>query len=773
MASILNFSFIDDYPSSGTVTITQASGTNRALVLMVYATDLYGNDNNTGLVFNGSTLIPTHTYDYSATASNNSCSVYVLLNSQLPAAGTYSIATQTNGWKTILMYEIQEANQTLADWTFAAYNMLSTNNFYNNITSLAMTLNVYTAFLPTGYLYTPTADTTEVYNAAEGNGVLCVGTWTPSNDATASVGFDAEYGVYGGLVVMFGAAVINVAVDFNPSETYTAPTQERGSLFIGNEWDIRPTEFAIAPLTSAFGFDISDAGVLADVVDPNGDAISGEIYVAPTQGIVQMTPSGNIYYYPDNELVEGDTFTVRPWSDGNPSTDTFDVSISFDEFAVAPVFSSSPVTTVSEGSTYTYNGTVSDANGDSVTIEALAKPSWATFTQTGPYTFTLTGNPTSEQIYSYSVNLRVSDGFLNATQSYSIAVTRAPFITSSLTINANNWQQSTYQITTTEPSATFAGVGLPSGVTVSSSGLVTMDFTNGGTFNIIVDMTANGLTRQATIVATVNAKPVFYTNPSQTVAIGTIDPITVEAKDPEGQVLTLTGISIPSGLAFVPITEPQTTANGLVYTGVITGNLTQGVHTVVIRAVAANSGGTTDFTMTLSNTASAPIVVTQPTNQSVSVGQNATFVAEFSGATSYQWYIAAGNVPISGATSSTYIRTATSLDDGLAIYCRGTNTNGYIDTNTVVLDVLAVATKITIPHLITVTGTSRGGQAIPTKIFTESGTLIIDTTITMNSVGTTTFTSNFLGDVGDLVQVEFHNTIDSTWSGIMLTVEGV
>ena len=74
----------------------------------------------------------------------------------------------------------------------------------------------------------------------------------------------------------------------------------------------------------------------------------------------------------------------------------------------APVISGTPATSVLAGSTYSFQPTASDANGDALTFTISGQPSWATFSAT---TGRLTGTPTSAQVGSYgAIMITVSDG---------------------------------------------------------------------------------------------------------------------------------------------------------------------------------------------------------------------------------------------------------------------------------------------------------------------------------------------------------------------------
>ncbi len=108
--------------------------------------------------------------------------------------------------------------------------------------------------------------------------------------------------------------------------------------------------------------------------------------------------------------------------DGNTSrSDAFLLQVTADN---PPVFTSTPITAAMEDIAYTYNVLATDADPDDVlTLAALTRPAWLTFTDHGDGTATLTGLPTNANVGSHTVVLRVIDrvGALN-TQSFTITV---------------------------------------------------------------------------------------------------------------------------------------------------------------------------------------------------------------------------------------------------------------------------------------------------------------------------------------------------------------
>ncbi len=126
----------------------------------------------------------------------------------------------------------------------------------------------------------------------------------------------------------------------------------------------------------------------------------------------ERTRNDVVYSYQQNRnpFIDHPEYACEIWACGSSSNN-------------APVFTSSPVTTATEGQAYTYNVTTSDADGNSLTISASTKPSWLSFTLTGNGTATLNGNTGASQVGSHSVVLEVSDGIAAPiSQSFTITV---------------------------------------------------------------------------------------------------------------------------------------------------------------------------------------------------------------------------------------------------------------------------------------------------------------------------------------------------------------
>ncbi len=121
-----------------------------------------------------------------------------------------------------------------------------------------------------------------------------------------------------------------------------------------------------------------------------------------------------------------------------------------------PVFSSTPVTSVNQGQLYNYNVVAVDYD-ESVNLtinNVFTLPSWLNLTDNGNGTALLAGTPNNNQIGTYPIQLRVSDGAGKSNiQTFEIEVFNvndAPVFTSTPNPDATSGVQYTYNINTND-----------------------------------------------------------------------------------------------------------------------------------------------------------------------------------------------------------------------------------------------------------------------------------------------------------------------------------
>jgi hypothetical protein len=117
-----------------------------------------------------------------------------------------------------------------------------------------------------------------------------------------------------------------------------------------------------------------------------------------------------------------------------------------------------------------------------------------------------------------------------------------------------------------------------------------------------------------------------------------------------------------------------------------------GTQFTVVVSNSAGSATSNAATLTVNASAVAPTITTQPTSQTVTAGQTATFTVSATGTAplSYQWR--KNGTAISGATSSSYTTPATtSSDNGAQFTVVVSNSAGSITSNPATLTVSAAA----------------------------------------------------------------------------------
>ena len=188
-----------------------------------------------------------------------------------------------------------------------------------------------------------------------------------------------------------------------------------------------------------------------------------------------------------------------------------------------------------------------------------------------------------------------------------------------------------------------------------------------------------------------------------------------------------------------------------------------------------------DATLTVSDTAMAPAITTQPTAQSVTAGQTATFLVTATGTSlKYQWK--KGGTDISGATASTYTTPATSMaDSGAAYSVSVSNSVSTVTSNNATLTVTAaVVVPVGVAPAITTQPAAQTVTAGQTATFSVTATGTAPLTYQWKKNGTNiegvttsshTTDATVLGDSGAVFTVVVSNSAGTvTSSGAALTV---
>ncbi|HLO59724.1 MAG TPA: LamG-like jellyroll fold domain-containing protein [Bacteroidales bacterium] len=121
----------------------------------------------------------------------------------------------------------------------------------------------------------------------------------------------------------------------------------------------------------------------------------------------------------------------------------------------APAITSVAKTAASQGTPYSYQFTVEDVDADDVIVlSAPTKPDWLTFNFTAGHKYAvLSGTPGNNNIGTFAVTLRVSDGTVQKDQSFNVVVANVndePIITSSPTTSVDEDAAYTYTLTVTD-----------------------------------------------------------------------------------------------------------------------------------------------------------------------------------------------------------------------------------------------------------------------------------------------------------------------------------
>jgi glucose/arabinose dehydrogenase len=493
------------------------------------------------------------------------------------------------------------------------------------------------------------------------------------------------------------------------------PVWSSDSPLTGTPPPVLPTiTFSVSPTAITSGNSATLTWTTANATDAAIDQGIGSVPIAGSRVVSPTTTA---------------TYTLTATNSNGSATATTTLTVN-----VAPVVTTQPTAqTVNAGQNVSF----------SVAASGTPTPTyqWQVSTGGGPFT-NLTNTAPYGGVTTSTLTITAAPAGLSGNQYRAVATNSAGSATSNavvLTVNAT-------PAITTQPSNQTVNAGQTATFTVAASGTPTPTYqwqvsTGGGPFTNLTNtapysgvttttLTITGVTaglsgNQYRAVATnsvgsatsnaatltVNVAPTFTSPPTnQTIVAGQNGSFTA----------TVTGTPTPT-LQWQVSTNGGGTftnlANGAPYSGVTTSVLTltgvpAGLNNNQYRLVATNSAGTATSaaaTLTVNTAAGAPVITTQPTNQTVTAGQNVSFTVAASGTPTptYQWQVSIGGgpftnltntAPYSGVTTTTLTITgATAGLSGNQYRAVATNSEGSATSNAAVLTVNTVPAITTQP----------------------------------------------------------------------------
>lgn len=207
--------------------------------------------------------------------------------------------------------------------------------------------------------------------------------------------------------------------------------------------------------------------------DPDGDMLNTSLVKGPA-GLV--LDGSTLRWTPSSAQLGVHAIEVRVTdSRGAFATQSFSVAVN-DRPNAAPVFSSTPITSISAGALYQYQLQATDPDGDSLTYSASLIPAGATLSNSG----LLTWQTAESNQGNHTIRLRVTDTRgAYAEQAFvlnvQVVVDLPPAISSSPVTQAQIGRNYSYTVVASDPEGkpvTYSLTQAPSGMAINASGVV-------------------------------------------------------------------------------------------------------------------------------------------------------------------------------------------------------------------------------------------------------------------------------------------------------------
>lgn len=476
-------------------------------------------------------------------------------------------------------------------------------------------------------------------NSTSASGAAKGITYTPNANYTGSDSFIVQVsdgsngsGLSDFITVNVTVNAVNDAPGFSVASPVAVVMSEDGS----------PTPFSRSLIAS----DVDNATLYWRISSAasNGSAgISGGTNSTSASGAsksITYTPNAN-YFGSDSFIVQ-----VSDGSNGTGQSAFMTVNVTIGAINDAPVITSVPSTSGTEGVLYSYAASVSDPddanNGTALTWSLDAAPAGMTVSTTGLVQWTPPNGVTTAD-----VTLRVADGGENGavadTQSWTIsldAVNDPPVITSTAPTTATEDVQYSYKVIVDDPddpnngaNLTFQLSNAPAGMVVSSTGLITWTPLEGVLSSGAVTVTVNDGGENGAgpdseiftvIVTPVNDAPQITSMAVTTATEDTLYQYAVSVSDPDdannGTALAWSLQNAPAGMSI--------NSTGTISWTPIEGVLTSGTVTVRVQDGGENGAlpATQNFTVTVTPvndpvtiTSAAPLTATEDVQYSYQI----------------------------------------------------------------------------------------------------------------------------------------------------------
>lgn len=294
----------------------------------------------------------------------------------------------------------------------------------------------------------------------------------------------------------------------------------------------------------------------------------------------------------------------------------------------APVFTSRPDSTVLQENLYVYNIAVEDINtGDPITISKVSAPAWLnSFSYTpGSKNAVISGTPGNADVGTHFVTIRVSDGYTNVDQTFSVRVINAndppvfSFVAATSVAQNDSYTATVLALDPDGDDLTYSAPQVPDWLTFNPdtrvlTGVPDNDAVGENEVTVRVnDGTVDLDTSFIITVTNVNDPPAFTSTAITQVSQNALYSYKAEADDPDGDVLVYSAVQKPSWLNFDPSTQ--------ILSGTPGGD-DVGVHNVTLRVADAQEEVDQVFQIQVTDVNDPPQFSTTPP---LTVDQNSTY----------------------------------------------------------------------------------------------------------------------------------------------------